>query len=126
MLKYVAQAGRVSQWIASKLQSSVAKNMLFPSCSDIRLPHLMAADHPEAGHARAAFLAALHGAQGTAPAQPGLCKKCGLAGASTGSAHAGKVCACFLQQCLAGANPTAGQVRAACVAALHSSQDSAW
>ena len=60
MLKYVAQAGRVSQWIASKLQSSVAKNMLFPSCSDIRLPHLMAADDPQAGHARAAFLTALH------------------------------------------------------------------
>ena len=60
MLKYVAQAGRVSQWIAAKLQSSIAKNMLFPSCSDIRLPHLMAADHDAAGLARASFLTALH------------------------------------------------------------------
>ena len=66
MLKYVAQAGRVSQWIAAKLQSSIAKNMLFPSCSDIRLPHLMAADHDQAALARAAFLTALH-VRGEAP-----------------------------------------------------------
>lgn len=46
LLKYSYQAGRVSQWIASKLQSSIIKNMVFPSCSDIPLPHLMGIDHP--------------------------------------------------------------------------------
>ena len=59
MLKYVAQAGRVSQFIASKLQSSIAKNMLFPSCSDIKLPHLLPSDDPAAAMALPSFLSAL-------------------------------------------------------------------
>ena len=61
MLKYVAQAGRVSQFIASKLQSSIIKNMLFPSCSDIKLPHLLPADDPGAGLALPDFLIAISG-----------------------------------------------------------------
>ena len=64
MLKYVAQAGRVSQFIASKLQSSIAKNMLFPSCSDIKLPHLLPADDSAAALALPSFLSALHGQKG--------------------------------------------------------------
>lgn len=46
-MKYSYQAGRVSQWIASKLQSSIIKNMVFPSASDIPLPVLMGIDNPE-------------------------------------------------------------------------------
>ena len=61
MLKYVAQAGRVSQFIASKLQSSIAKNMLFPSCSDLKLPHLLPADDPAAALALPGFLDAMQG-----------------------------------------------------------------
>ncbi|KAK9815183.1 hypothetical protein WJX73_010239 [Symbiochloris irregularis] len=61
MLKYVAQAGRVSQFIASKLQSSITKNMLFPSSSDIKLPHLLPADDPAAALALPTFLAAISG-----------------------------------------------------------------
>lgn len=61
MLKYVAQAGRVSQFIASKLQSSIAKNMLFPSSSDFKLPHLLPADDPAAALALPSFLAAISG-----------------------------------------------------------------
>ncbi|KAK9817962.1 hypothetical protein WJX72_004986 [[Myrmecia] bisecta] len=44
-LKYSAQAVRVSQWIASKAQSSMAKNLVFPSCNDFVIPGLLAVDH---------------------------------------------------------------------------------
>ena len=56
LLKYSYQAGRVSQWIASKLQSSMTKNMVFPSCSDIPLPFLMAVDHPQVAFVPPDFL----------------------------------------------------------------------
>ena len=55
LLKYSYQAGRVSQWIASKLQSSVAKNMVFPSCSDIPLPFLLG-NHPDMASVPSSFL----------------------------------------------------------------------
>ena len=61
MLKYVAQAGRVSQFIAAKLQSSITKNMLFPSCSDLKLPHMLPADDPAAALALPSFLSAIGG-----------------------------------------------------------------
>ena len=81
LLKYSYQAGRVSQWIASKLQSSMTKNMVFPSCSDIPLPFLMGVDHPKVafvppdflakGEARtlSAFLSIFEGILPTWPAQ---------------------------------------------------------
>lgn len=56
LLKYSYQAGRVSQWIASKLQSSIIKNMVFPSCSDIPLPHLLAVDSPHVAFMPTNFL----------------------------------------------------------------------
>ena len=55
LLKYSYQAGRVSQWVASKLQSSIAKNMVFPSCSDIPIKVLIGMDHPELAAIPAAF-----------------------------------------------------------------------
>ena len=57
LLKYSYQAGRVSHWVAAKLQSSIAKNMVFPSCSDIPLPFLLGIDHPDVGLVPATFLA---------------------------------------------------------------------
>jgi len=59
LLKYSAQAARVSGWIAGKLQGAIGKNLTFPSCADIPLPPLLAADAPAAGLALPAFLAAL-------------------------------------------------------------------
>ena len=56
LLKYSYQAGRVSQWIASKLQSSMVKNMVYPSCSDIPLPFLMGVDHPHMASLPISFL----------------------------------------------------------------------
>lgn len=46
----------MSQWIASKLQSSMTKNMVFPSCSDIPLPFLMTVDHPNVAFVPPNFL----------------------------------------------------------------------
>ena len=79
------------------------------SCSDVCRLHLMAADHPEAGHARAAFLAALQGAQDVARQGLRHCKNCGLESRAVhGSDLTHKVCACLLQQCLARASPAVG------------------
>ena len=59
LLKYSAQAGRVSAWVEAKLASSIKKNMVFPSASDFPLPLLMALDHVAVGEAVPGFLAAL-------------------------------------------------------------------
>eukprot|EP00884_Botryococcus_braunii_P009237 jgi/Botrbrau1/18314/Bobra.0179s0042.2 len=47
-VSYAAVANRVSRWIVSKLQRAMAKNMLFPSCSDLRLSFLLPLDSPHA------------------------------------------------------------------------------
>ena len=57
MLKYSYYIARVSHFIASKMQSAVTKNMVFPSCTDIPLPPLLALDHRFAAAAIPAFLA---------------------------------------------------------------------
>lgn len=46
----------MSQWIAGKLQSSITKNMVFPSCSDIPLPFLLGLDHADVGFVPPALL----------------------------------------------------------------------
>ncbi len=50
LLKYSYQTvtHRVSQWIVAKLQRGIAKNLVFPSCSDLRLPLLLPVDHADA------------------------------------------------------------------------------
>ena len=68
MLKYSYYIARVSHFIASKMQSAVTKNMVFPSCTDIPLPPLLALDHRFAAAAIPAFLAT-----GTLIAWPNRC-----------------------------------------------------
>ncbi len=46
MLKSTAQAARASQWIENKLKRSITKNMMYPACSDMRLPGLIPFDSP--------------------------------------------------------------------------------
>lgn len=41
MVKYSYYIARISSFIASKMQSSVTKNLVFPSCGDIRILQLM-------------------------------------------------------------------------------------
>ena len=41
MVKYSYYIARISSFIASKMQSSVTKNLVFPSCGDIKLLQLM-------------------------------------------------------------------------------------
>ncbi|KAK9842538.1 hypothetical protein WJX81_005057 [Elliptochloris bilobata] len=72
LLKYSAQAARVSGWVAGKLQGAITKNLTFPSCADIPLPLLLAADAPAAGAALPAFLAALQDEAMEAAAAPVL------------------------------------------------------
>jgi hypothetical protein len=81
LLKYSAQAARVSGWIAGKLQGAIGKNLTFPSCADIPLPPLLAADAPAAGMALPAFLAALQDGAVQRPgcqnvASPGFMHRC--------------------------------------------------
>lgn len=47
MLKSTAQAARASQWIENKLKRSITKNMMYPACSDMRLPGLIPYDSPD-------------------------------------------------------------------------------
>lgn len=47
MLKSTAQAARASQWIENKLKRSIEKNMMYPACSDMRLPGLIPYDSPD-------------------------------------------------------------------------------
>lgn len=53
------QAARVSGWVAAKLQGAITKNLTYPSCADIPLPMLLAADAPAAGAALPAFVVAV-------------------------------------------------------------------
>lgn len=41
MVKYSYYIARISSFIASKMQSSVTKNLVFPSCGDIKILQLM-------------------------------------------------------------------------------------
>jgi len=73
----------VSGWIAGKLQGAIGKNLTFPSCADIPLPPLLAADAPAAGLALPAFLAGLQdgaarrrGCRNVAPSCCGHHHKC--------------------------------------------------
>ncbi len=47
MLKSTTQAMRASQWIESKLKRSITKNMMYPACSDMRLPMLIPWGHAD-------------------------------------------------------------------------------
>ncbi len=46
MLKSTTQALRASRWIQARLKRSITRNLVFPACSDVRLPGLMALGHP--------------------------------------------------------------------------------
>ncbi len=70
MLKYSYYIARVSHFIASKMQSAVTKNMVFPSCTDIPLPPLLPLDHRFAAAAIPAFLGT-----GTLIAWPDRCSR---------------------------------------------------
>lgn len=54
MVKYSYYIARISSFIASKMQSSVTKNLVFPSCGDIKILQLMVcyclAPHVQACH----------------------------------------------------------------------------
>lgn len=41
MVKYSYYIARISSFIASKMQSSVTKNLVFPSCGDIKILQLL-------------------------------------------------------------------------------------
>lgn len=41
MVKYSYYIARISSFIASKMQSSVTKNLVFPSCGDVKILQLM-------------------------------------------------------------------------------------
>lgn len=41
MVKYSYYIARISSFIASKMQSSMSKNMVFPSCGDIKIVQLL-------------------------------------------------------------------------------------
>jgi hypothetical protein len=47
MLKSTAQAARASQWIENKLKRSITKNMMYPACSDMKLPAVIPFDSPD-------------------------------------------------------------------------------
>lgn len=46
MPKSTTQALRASRWIQARLKRSITRNLVFPACSDVRLPGLMALGHP--------------------------------------------------------------------------------
>ena len=46
MVKYSYYIARISSFIASKMQSSVTKNLVFPSCGDIKILHLLVSWFP--------------------------------------------------------------------------------
>jgi len=46
MVKYSYYIARISSFIASKMQSSVTKNLVFPSCGDIKILQLLVCTSP--------------------------------------------------------------------------------
>ena len=47
MVKYSYYIARISSFIASKMQSSMSKNMVFPSCGDIKISQLLVSCCPQ-------------------------------------------------------------------------------
>ena len=70
MVKYSYYIARISSFIASKMQSSMSKNMVFPSCGDIKILQLLVCSsachfahgphHPMLTLASCVFLAMSH------------------------------------------------------------------